>query len=577
MGELKIIKEDLPKKAAEKAAEVLREVAVKNARKMWRRSARIAVPIASIGGFCADCLAPLGPIVIYLAVLTLALSVISGIIWYGVKRHQIRAALADGHIDEDEYDRINNRGTWPTLFSFSVLSSALLLTFAGAQKVFASSPNDKQGLMANTFPAIADLQRRLLRIEQSGTRIEHSLDDIHEKLDGLNAKFGQLSANGNIVENPKSPEEYYSNARFYEIRTDYAKARQSYLEYMKSNLPYLDPHLYFSGMLKLQEGRKGAIELYGTFQRDSQPAPALARALLLEDREARLKALQAFAKDYPDYGPVQYFLSREFAAPESGQQTLENMKKEREALEKFQELSQRGLFSRFFLDKRMAVSLENEAAQRAAKYSKMSDDYLNAPAKVTILPGNEGWEALIVLPFDGAEAMIKLPGDADYRSTGFLETKNPADGRPMPNTKVSLAHITAKGTISLKYRDAQGVERGPFAVEFDPVRDFVSFAKRLLPKDAHELAPVFTYKGKKSVVLVQILMFREALLSVTIGESPEEMTTSLKLPPKTGKFTTNEISSDSPLAVQEIPDGWSRVYLQMKFADGTTSETLSLE
>lgn len=126
------------------------------------------------------------------------------------------------------------------------------------------------GIVASTVPAIAALQKQLGIIEEklddikrdtesikdSTTRIESKSDKLLESLDTIKEGVENASSDG-IIKNPASPEEYYHNARIQELGGDYAAARRSYLEYFKSDLPQIDPHLRFISFLKVQEGTAG--------------------------------------------------------------------------------------------------------------------------------------------------------------------------------------------------------------------------------------------------------------------------------------------------------------------------------
>jgi hypothetical protein len=207
----------------------------------------------------------------------------------------------------------------------------------------------------------------------------------------------------------------------------------------------------------------------------------------------------------------------------------------------------------------------------------MSDAYLNAPVKLTVLPREDGWEGVIVIPYDGAEVFIRLPGEKEFHSTGFTKNNNTATGKPLPKTNVPLNGVNTKGTISIKYVDTQGHERGPFDTAFDPVVEFVNFAKRIMPKDVHELAPVHHWKNKRMVTLAQLLMFRAAITKLTVGPDPKDLSRVLQLPPPQKSFTMSEVSAEDALITQDVPAEWKNVYLRVDYADGTSSEPLMLE
>jgi hypothetical protein len=212
------------------------EVAKANAHRIWERAARIAVPLGAIGGFIGDVLAPLGPVVAYLAFGAAVLCAVSGVIWYGIKRRQIRHALADGHIDAAEYEHITQSSTWPTVFAFTLVASVVLMGFFGAQKVFAGDQPDK-GAVASVFPFVEQMQRQVLKLQASADRIEKAADrieagnaEIKEALALLNKRLESLDKNSAAIEKPKTPEDYYYNARLFELKGEALKARKSYVE-----------------------------------------------------------------------------------------------------------------------------------------------------------------------------------------------------------------------------------------------------------------------------------------------------------------------------------------------------------
>ncbi len=563
------------------------EVAKTSARELWERAARIALPIGAIGGFCADVLAPLGPLVAYLAFGTSLVCMLSGVIWYGIKRRQIQYALADGHIDAEEYEKITKTSTWPTVFAFTLVSSVVLILFFGAQRVFAGD-EPENGAVANIFPFVQQFQRQVLKLQQSADRIEKSaarieagqdeiqkaLSGLNEKLDDLNKRLGSLDKNSAAIEKPASPEDHYFNARLFELRGEALKARQSYVEYMKGQLPYLDPHLSLTSLMKLQDGAAAAHESYSLFVNGSDPSALVARAMLL-DRGLRMNALERLAREFPDYAPTFYFLSRDYAAPEAGQQTLDNLKNERAALESLRALSDRGLFTKYFLDKRMAVAFESEANQRLRKFATMSDEYLNARAKLTVLPTEKGFEAVVTVPYDAAEIFVRKPGESGFKSLGFGNTMGGATGKPAPNTSVNLFGVV-RGMVTIKYKDNQGKEFGPFEIEFDPAKEFVSLAKKMMPSNPSELAPVSMWKGKRSVTMVQLLMFRAALKKAEIGPTAAEFRHDLKLGALPKHFQVEELPGDSALVSQEVPLDWKNVFLRLEFVDGSFSQPIQI-
>jgi hypothetical protein len=566
------------------------DVAKNNMKTLWDRTARVAVPIGAIGGFCGDVLSPLGPVVAELAILTSVLCLVSGCVWFGIKRRQIRLALSDGHIDDQEYARITTSNAWSVAFAFNLVASLVLLILFGAQKVVASPQPDK-GAVAAVFPWVAGLQDKLLGLQKTTDRIEattgrleagnekilNAISGLSGRLDSISKKLETLDKSSVAIERPQTPEENYYNARLYELKGELKLARQAYLEYFKAELPYLDPHLSFSALVRLQDGREGAREAYQYFLlKNPTPSALLARSLLLDRRE-RLVALENLAKDQPEFAPAYYYLSIDYATPEAGQQTLENLKREHEALVKFRALADRGLFGKFFLDRRIAGNLDTEALARARKFSLMSDQYLDAKAKLTFLQTENGFEGVIVVPYDAAEVFVRMPGRAEFVSTGFSQAISPATGKPLPVTTISLKGVLENGSVSIKYKDNQGVERGPFETEFDPQKEFIAFAKSVLPKEGRELAPVHRWQEKKSITLVQVLMFRAAIAKVSVGPDALHLEKTLRLPASQAPLAIADVKDDDPFISQDVPAKWDKVYLRIDFKDGTQSEPILID
>lgn len=559
-------------------------------KKIWERASRVAVPVAALGGFVSDVLSPLGPVVSTLTIVAALICVTSGLIWFGFKRKQIRLAMADGVITDQEYKEIAKFDIWSVTFSFSFVASVILFLFFAAQKVTASDEPGK-GAVANAFPFVAKLQESLLGLRKTAERIELStkniesgnvalnqkIDNLAVKLEGLNLKLSHVSSSTDVVQAPQNFEDHFVNARIYEMRKDYTKARQSYIEYFKSPQQFLDPHLSFSALLKIQDGVHSARESYSLLVGiNPSPSGLLTRALMGEKQD-RITAIEQLVKDHSEFGPAYYYLSLEYANPESGQQTLDNMRKEKVALNKFRELTNRGMFNKFYLDQKLAQSLEKEADQRLKKFVNLSDAFLNAAPKLTILPSNKGWEGVIVLPFDGAQVYVKFPGSTEFKSTGFTSNLSPATGKPIPKTVISLSDVKSKGVIAIKYTDTQGNQHGPYEQEFDPLQEFVALAKRVLPKEGHELAPIHRWKDKKTITLVQFLTFRGAISKLKVGPDPDHLNQSLKLPNGPAPLSIVDVKDDEPLISQDIPTNWKKVFLRVDYADGTSSEPILLE
>jgi len=169
-------------------------LAKQNLNHLWERSAKIAVPIAAVGGFVADVLAPLGPFVAVLAVLTGLGCMVSGVVWFGFKRRQIRKAMLDGRIDKDEFAHIGEVNSWSVAFAFNLVASVVLMVFFGAQKAFATEDGPARGAMASAVPQIAQLQAQLLGLKETTDRIDATTQRLESKTDAVREAITQLDS-----------------------------------------------------------------------------------------------------------------------------------------------------------------------------------------------------------------------------------------------------------------------------------------------------------------------------------------------------------------------------------------------
>lgn len=168
------------------------DIAKANFQHLWSRAAKIVVPMAAVGGFVGDVLSPIAPFVSVLAALTFTLCCISGIVWFGFKRREIRRALADGEIDLVEAAHIGSVNAWSVAFAFNLVASLVLMIFFGAQKVFAQSSPDR-GAIASAVPQVSELQEQILGLKRSTERIEANTEAMRTSLESIDRKVAHLA------------------------------------------------------------------------------------------------------------------------------------------------------------------------------------------------------------------------------------------------------------------------------------------------------------------------------------------------------------------------------------------------
>ena len=128
--------------------------------------------------------------------------------------------------------------------------------------------------------------------------------------------FAQLAAAGGIIADPQRPDEFYHNARLHELSGDMLNARRDYLAFADFDIDAVDPYSRFATLLRVQDGKAGAREVFGALAEKGK-APALKLVHLLQfDDQQRLDKLNAFIAANPESGPAYYSWRRSF--PKTG-------------------------------------------------------------------------------------------------------------------------------------------------------------------------------------------------------------------------------------------------------------------
>ena len=310
-------------------------------------------------------------------------------------------ALVNFFFEELDQQTQTNKTGIQKPFKYIAASAFVLFCFASALLYLQNLLSDEQNLM----PAETNSSHT--------ARIEAAMEKISQG-------FEVLAKHGGVIPNPKIPEEYYHNARVYELGGDYGNARRAYLEYFNFNLNFADPHLRFLAFLKVQEGREGAREVYGTIKNQSKSYVLDFASALLLDRDKRIAALRSFASQHPEFGPAVYELSKDYSRVKVGQQTLEDKIMEKEYLEKVHELDGQGQLVRYYLDKSLVAKIRQDIEERLAALSLTPDTVLKQPVSITWMKGNRGWMGHISIFEPVLEVFIKEPGENEFKSTGHM-------------------------------------------------------------------------------------------------------------------------------------------------------------
>lgn len=430
--------------------------------------------------------------------------------------------------------------------------------------------NDANQIQAylDRFPqgAFADLART--RLAQAGSGSNGEIEQL----------FAKLQSRSLLVENPQRPHEFYANARLREIKGDYPNARQDYLKYFAFGEPQVDPHLRFQAVLKIQEGRAGAREVYRALSQGGRNPTILFAEILLQDRDERVRRLSAFLDAYPEFTPALYELSLDYSQARLGQQSLADRTKELDLLTRFTKGVEDGRFLRYFIDQQMAAERVEDARTRLAALSLMNTTALSNPVKLIAMRSNQGWMLNLAIADRTREIFVGLPGE-DFRSTGFVNgAVDPTTGQPIPYPSFELPGDASTTDIQVRYTDIRGESQGPFTINFDPNAALIAGQKDILERLSNGWISYRDYDGRRLVYFTHLISYRCAIDTVRYGLDTDTPDTVFDLGP-CDPGNPHAIPSDGPGSIvhTDVPKSVGSISVQLIYADGSQSEVKSFD
>ena len=381
--------------------------------------------------------------------------------------------------------------------------------------------------------------------------------------------FAILAKSGGIVQNAKTPPELYHNARSFEARGDALSARRDYLALATQGGDAIDPHLRFAALLRAQDGRAGAREIYARLaEQTTGRAASLVHALQFEGEERR-KRVEALSIAHTDYAPAQYLLAEEFTQDRLGSQTIADKRREMEAMGRFLEAETDGRLVPFFLDQ----SVLAEWAERARKSHASLRSYLETATltpTATFMRSNAGWMVAISPPEAATSLYWRNGPSGEFNATGHMAALDPRTGKPVPNTSFELPGNVTATTIDVRYDDAAGRTIGPFPIRFDPRIELIRGQRDILERFSNSWIAFGANQPRADwVYYTQLMSFRCAIAKAEIGYGDVPPTNVLPMPP-CNERDPHSIPSDAKPYVS-VPAALKMVSVRLTWADGSQS------
>ncbi|KAA3657688.1 MAG: hypothetical protein DWQ04_27325 [Chloroflexi bacterium] len=456
--------------------------------------------IGAIGGFVSDVLAPLGSFATWVAILSLLIFLGSLAAFWGMRN---RPGIEPGET------------VMPALI---VLAAGSTIIFGIWSLVIANGP--EKGYLAENIDPIAQIQASLLNLEEDVAEIKETTAETAENVEtiatvqsdiqettedtasnveaiataqsqgfaDIQAAFASLQASQTLVENPETPQEWYSNARIYQLRGDTANAITAYEGYFEFGLEYVDPYLEYTSLLKATEGVARTRQMMSDRLNENPDSKTLDMILgtLFDLPEERLARLESLAQRAPDFAPVFYELGQEYTSALRANNTQNLRDQQAETFATLFSLEEQQQYSSFFIDKSRAQENLDEVTVLVERYAGAGFLELDF---VTFY-SYEGVTVVVILPEGNVEDLrFSLDDPEPKHSTGSVDI----GGQSIANTTIGPIPLE-KGdhALYIQYTDATGSESDIYTFEYTIDDIVINYQQLPFDFSANGIPAIFT-------------------------------------------------------------------------------------
>lgn len=495
-------------------------------RKAFTQAARPLAIIGAVGGFIGDIIQPLGDFAVWVAGLSLVVAVMA-LGWMMVLH------------------RRRGQEVWDTLaMGVFVIAVGSFVIFTTWSLIFAVGP--ERGYLAENIEPIGQMQAQLLGLQKDVSAIKEATEVTATRVAeasevqkaqatrqvesiaiqaaaataqakgfaDLQAQFTNLQKGG-LVDNPQTPQEWYSNARLYQLKGDTANAIRAYEGYFQYGLEFVDPYLEYSDLLKATEGIVRAREKVEAYYNANPTSPTLdlVSARLLDHASDRLARYTALAARAPQFGPVFYELGAEYSRALGASVTADLLKKQSDAYTTLFDLEKSAQgYTRYFIDKALA---EKNLAEAQKTFDALANARnITGKLDAIVYQYNDGMQFIVLLSESGVKKLLfDIDNPQPTRETGIIaatDAPNPTIGKiPLP---------VGKHTLYLQYIDANDTPSPVFAKEFEVRQVFATFQQQPADFSTNTFSGAFLV-GVAGAALEDLFTYRWSIDSDALDQS----------------------------------------------------------
>ena len=193
--------------------------------KLIKPALNFAGIVGTVGGFVADVLSPIGPIITYLIYISIGVLIISTAILFLLPA--------------------NKRNSLKSVSVTSLFFAIIFVLFGQLNE------DTENGFLGDNIEFVAEFQSTLNIIDEKLDKISDQVAVVDEKIDIIDNKLdegfndlAQLIKTSNPIQNPSTPKDYLLNAYLYKNGGDLKKSESSFLKFFELTESYKIDVLY---------------------------------------------------------------------------------------------------------------------------------------------------------------------------------------------------------------------------------------------------------------------------------------------------------------------------------------------
>lgn len=382
----------------------------------------------------------------------------------------------------------------------------------------------------------------------------------------LQESFANLQAGNVIIDDPSTPQEWYSNARLHQLKGNTAEAIKAYEGYMAFELEFVDPLQEYVNLLNSTQGigraRQIITDLYNA-QPDNRSLDMIS-SLLLDSREDQLVRLETLANRAPQYAPVFLEIGDAYTRQLQASNTLDSRDRQKAAYETLFVLEENQQFSALYIDKSLAnekLAGAQENIDAFAVYDGFELDFMAINSADAF--GNMGLLLVVLLPEGNVkEILFSVDDPTPSISTGATQVGSST----IANTNIGpIPFEKGDHVVYIQYTDANDVVSQVYTYEYT-VND-IMFSHQQEPFDfSIDGIPVF-------VTMTAIDASVDDLSTWSFSIDSDALDQSFQFP---GQLVPLRIPGDYTAEGQApLEPGEHTIYVQRTRPDGTKTDVVS--